>query len=98
MRHQILDSTAQKDRAALSQSKGLQNRRLPANLVNKVPEDYSKRRRANSFTGGAKKAVRSPAKQPAKAMEDTESVDGIEITISEEERRQKVSRVGPEGN
>ena len=89
-----MDSTAQKDRAALSQSKGLQNRRLPANLVNKVPEDYSERRRCNTYSGAAKKAVGSPAKQPAKGMEDSESVDGGESIISEEERRQRVSRAG----
>ena len=94
MRHQILDSTPQKDRAALSQSKGLQNRRLPKNLVNKVPEDYSEqRRRANTFAvGGARRAAsHSPVRQPEKIMEDTESVDGGEI-ISEEERRQRVRR------
>lgn len=94
VRHQILDSTAQKDKAALSQSKGLQNRRLPKNLVNKVPEDYvEQRRRSNTYAAGAKRVGRSPVKQPLKAMEEVESVDGGEVTISEEERRQRVSQL-----
>ena len=80
MRQQILDTTPQKDRAALSQSKGLQNRRLPSNVAGKVPEDYSERRRANTYSENIKRT----AKQPA--MEDTDS------PISEEERKQRVNK------
>ena len=86
VRHQdILDSSAQKDRAALSQSKGLQNRRLPKSVANKVPEDYDKIRRSNTYSSSTKRAVK-----PDKAMENSDSVDGISEEISEEERKQRV--------
>jgi len=87
VRGQILDTTPQKDRAALSQSKGLQNRRLPSNVAGKVTDDYSERRRCNTHTGGLTRST----KKPAAAM-DNDSVDGgfPEITMSEEERKQKV--------
>lgn len=78
VRQQLLDTSAQKDRAALSQSKGLQNRRLPKSIAGKVPEDYSERRRANTYSGKVQRSVKQP-------MED--SVDGPEM--SEEERKQK---------
>lgn len=85
MRHQqILDSSAQKDRAALSQSKGLQNRRLPSNVAGKVPDDYTERRRLNTYAGNVKKTVN----RPLKAMEDH---DGVSPEISDDERKQRVN-------
>lgn len=86
-----MDSTAQKDRAALSQSKGLQNRRLPSSIAGKVPEDYSERRRSNTYAGKVGRTARQ-------TMEESDSVDGVtpEITISEEERKQRVSGLSPD--
>lgn len=90
VRHQILDSSAQKDRAALSQSKGLQNRRLPSNVAGKVPDDYSERRRANTHSGGSmNKAISRPPVQVTHTQEERDMVDG-EPEMSEEERKQKV--------
>ena len=39
VRYQMLDSTPQKDRAALSQSKGLKDRRLPSHVASLVGDD-----------------------------------------------------------
>ena len=59
-----------------------------------MPEDYSQqRKRANTYAVGAKRPVQSPARKPLEVMEETDSVDGVEITISEEERKQRVSEV-----
>ena len=92
MRHQeILDTQAQKDRAALSQSKGLQNRRLPSNLASKVPEDYSERRRANTYAGNLKRPGKRPSPSPL-AMDGHDSIDGpVSPELSEDERKQRVS-------
>ncbi len=75
-----------KDRAALSQSKGLQNRRLPSSIANKVPQDYHKDRlRANTVTGGSMK--RSASHQPISSRDE---MDG---GMTDEERKQRVSMV-----
>ncbi len=77
---EILENQALKDRAALSQSKGLQTRRLPKNYVSKVPVDYADRRRAQSYT----------ALSTALSSEGTDG--GSTPEISEEERKQRVSK------
>ena len=81
----MLDNTPQKERAALSQSKGLQNRRLPAHLVSKVPEDYASRRRALTYSVGD--VSRNP-RLLTKGFEETDSVK--EEAMTEEEKKKKV--------
>ena len=87
---QLLDTTAQKHKAFLSQGKGLQTRRLPSNLVEKVPEDYSARRRAQTYgatqTAGLTRSARSvPSLSPS-----VEETDSSEPVMTDEERKQKV--------
>ena len=78
----MLDNQPQKDRAALSQSKGLQNRRLPKTFASKVPDDYQSRRRALTYTTGDQKVA------GRQSFEETDSWRDEEMT--EEERQRKV--------
>lgn len=92
-RHQILDNSALLDRAALSQSKGLQNRRLPSTVASKVPEDYSSRRRAQTYVAPSSSMKRS-ATQPLSGSGSRNDVDGGGNTapeLTEDEKRQRVS-------
>jgi len=82
----MLDNTPQKDRAALSQSKGLQNRRLPGHLVSKVPDDYALQRRALTYSIGE---VSTNPRMLAQGFDDTDSLRGDE-EMTEEERKKKV--------
>ena len=85
IRQQMLDNTPRKDRAALSQSKGLQNRRLPGQFASKVPEDYASRRRALTYSVGD--VSRNP-RLLVQGFEETDSVREEEMT--EEEKKKKV--------
>ena len=90
---QLLDTTAQKHKASLSQSKGLQSRRLPSNVAEKVPDDYSARRRAQTYsststtTGGLRPTGRFAASL-SPSREETDS--GGEPVMTDEERKKKV--------
>ena len=86
---ELLDTTAQKHKAYLSQGKGLQSRRLPSNLAEKVPEDYSARRRAQTYASSdLKRSTRSiPSLSPTR--EETDSGDSMSA-MTDEERKQKV--------
>ena len=86
---ELLDTTAQKHKAYLSQGKGLQSRRLPSNLAEKVPEDYSARRRAQTYASSdLKRSARSvPSLSPTR--EETDSGDSMSA-MTDEERKQKV--------
>ena len=86
MRQQLLDVTAQKDKAALSMSKGLQNRRLPSHFVTKIPDDYTevRRRRFTNDDGIAG----HPTKSPKYSHDDTNYSMTPELT--EAERQEKV--------
>ena len=88
----MLDNTPQKERAALSQSKGLKDRRLPANFASKVPEDYQERRRANTYNFGSQKSSeRGAGALDRSLVEETDSgILGGEEAMTEEERRKKV--------
>ncbi len=82
---EILENQAQKDRAALSQSKGLQSRRLPKSYISKVPSDYAERRRAQSYSALSK-------------VNQVEETDGNTRRIStpemsEEDRKQRVRNI-----
>ncbi len=89
---QILDNTAQKHKAYLSQGKGLQSRRLPSNLAEKVPEDYSARRRAQTY--GASELRRSARSVPSLSptREETDSGDSMSA-MTDEERKKKVKKL-----
>ena len=86
MRQQLLDVTAQKDKAALSMSKGLQNRRLPSHLVPRIPDDYSESRRRR-FTNDEGISAH-PAKTPKYSHDDTNYTVAPELT--EAEKHEKV--------
>ena len=45
-RYQILDTTAQRQKAYLGYGKGLQSRRLPSHLASKVGDDYYEKRKS----------------------------------------------------
>ena len=86
----MLDNTPQKDRAALSQSKGLKDRRLPANLATKVPDDYQARRRSKSYSTGDLKRKEKLAR-PYDATDSGLKEESEEM--SAEERKKKVGMV-----
>ena len=86
---QLLDTTAQKHKAYLSQGKGLQSRRLPSNLADKVPEDYSARRRAQTYASPTPSSGPLRAVHPGSPAIVEETDSGSAMT--EEERKQKVS-------
>ena len=90
---QLLDTTAQKHKAYLSQGKGLQSRRLPSNLAEKVPEDYSVRRRAQTYSTNTTELRRSGRSVPSLSptREETDSGDSMSA-MTDEERKQKVKK------
>ena len=85
----MLDVTAQKDKAALSMSKGLQNRRLPSHLATRIPDDYSVARRRR-FTNDDTLAGQ-PTKLPKYSHDDTNY--GVAPELTEAERQEKVCAV-----
>ena len=86
----MLDTTAQKHKAYLSQGKGLQSRRLPSNLVEKVPEDYSVRRRAQTYGATATSDHKGLPRLVHSLSPSVEETDSSEAAMTEEERKQKV--------
>jgi hypothetical protein len=79
---QLLDNTPQKDRAALSQSKGLKDRRLPSHVA--------------SLVGDERPPQRQPVKRPLPQPRFVEEPDaGVTPTLTDEEKRQKLmAKVG----
>ena len=87
---ELLDTTAQKHKAYLSQGKGLQSRRLPSNLAEKVPEDYSARRRAQTYASSDLKRSGRSAPSLSPTREETDSGGDSMSAMTDEERKQKV--------
>ena len=76
-----MDNSALLNRASLSQSRGLQNRRLPSNVAGKVPADYASRRRTRMYTGMSS----------GDELDDDGNTDEVSHELTAEERRQMVS-------
>ncbi len=86
----MLDNTPQKDRAALSQSKGLQNRRLPKDLAAKLPDDYQARRRAQTYTP-VKRSSSEASRGTRRSIEEPDFGARLrDSEMTEEERKRKV--------
>ncbi|CAI8029596.1 hypothetical protein GBAR_LOCUS16800 [Geodia barretti] len=85
VRYQLLDNTPQKDRAALSQSKGLKDRRLPSHVATLVGDERPPQRQLP-------RDIARPKHQP-KVVEEPDAGDQHQLT--DEEKRQKLmAKVG----
>ena len=78
-RYQMLDNSAQRQKAALGHGKGLVDRRLPSQYAGKVSEDYHSRRKAYNPLA----AVRNQ-EGVSRSTEDL-------TTVSREEKEKEVS-------
>ncbi len=94
----MLDNTPQKDRAALSQSKGLQSRRLPRELATKIPDDYQARRRAQTYSSSVQisRSVSDAVRGTRRSIEEPDFGTSLREDMTEEERKRKVR--GSEGS
>ena len=77
----MLDSSAQRQKAALGHAKGLQERRLPSQYADKVSDDYRVRRRSyNPLL-----STSTTASNKSKSVGDLGKV-----SLTEEEKEQQV--------